>query len=261
MWTRAALAALLLAATPVRAVAEEKAFAALDGTFWRLEAPPPGLEHMSIGFHDGMMIDAAPCEFSDHQFALEDGRLAFRGLRGAGSISYVDGRCGEELDASNRFDWQLSRTAQVERKDDKLVLIDEKGVKTVFTRIVPDGVEYRRFAIAAYRQDGRMVHTSAVRQVPTILFAEGQLAGETGCIPLYTTYVKSGDRISGIAIRASTSEDCGRDALVEGQRNGIAAALRKARRIVTLPTGEFELRDGKNRVQATLAPYSKGTPP
>lgn len=259
MWTRAALATLLLAATP--AMAEEKAFAALDGTFWRLETPPPGLEHMSIGFHDGMMIDAAPCEFSDHQFALEDGRLAFQGLRGAGSNSYDDGRCDAEFEASNRLDWQLSQTAQVERKDDKLVLIDDKGVKTVFIRIVPDGIEHRRFTIAAYLQDGRMVRASAVRQAPTILFAEGQLAGEMGCTPLYANYVKNGDRISGIDIRASTSEDCRGDALVEGQRNGIARALRKARRIVTLPMGEFELRDGKNLVQATLAPYSKGTPP
>ncbi|HTT99805.1 MAG TPA: hypothetical protein VMF58_17275 [Rhizomicrobium sp.] len=257
---KAALTILFLASVPAEAADEEKAFAALEGTFWRLETPAPGLEHVSIGFHDGLMLDAGPCEFSNHQFAMKDGRLNFRGLLGAGSSYYVDGQCDKDLKASNQFDWDLSQTVRFERSGDKLVLVDGERKKNTFVRIIPDGFEYRLLAVESYRDGPAMVRLLADHNKPTLQFASGQIIGRCRYPMWNASYANQGDTFTGTAL-IPEAVFCPGDALAEQQERNIVLALGKARRVVALPTGEFELRDGDDNVEILLSPLTSGTTP
>jgi hypothetical protein len=260
------VAVLLFAAAPVCAAAEGKAFAALDGTFWRLETPPPGLERLSIGFHDGMLMETAPCEHSVHEFALENGRLAFRGLLIAGSnfaaqSSYAAARCEREFEATNPFDEQLSQTVQVERKGNQLALLDDKRAKSAFVQITSNDFEYRLLTVDSYRDEASLVRVLATRGKPTLLFASGQIIGRCGYPFWNASYARTGDT----TIRIATSLEavsCPDDALAQQQERGIAGALGKAHDVhAAAGGGGFELRDAHGDVEVVLSPIHRRDQP
>jgi|SRR3984885_5107616 len=258
MWIKAALA-VFLAAASTHAAAEEKAFASLDGTFWRLQNPPRGLEHLSIAFHDSLMMQAAPCDFADDQFTVKDAQLSLVGEIGSGEN--VAGECGDELDAFPRFSLPLQYITSYRRRGDDLDLFDAKGTRTVLTRIQPEGLEYRRYAIVAYRDSGKLMRVLALQGTPTIFFASGQLASASGCALWYGTYIGSGDLISGIDVPPYASVECPGDKFAERQEIGLVRALGKSRRAQALPAGGFNLRDENGDVQLTLSPIKPGAFP
>ncbi len=255
MWTRAALAILLLAAAPAGATADEKAFASLDGTFWRIAEPPQSLEEIAVGFHDGVLMQTTPCAIVDHQFQVHDGTAGFYSEIKIATTSSKD--CDPKIRAFEEFGERLKDVKTYRRKGERLVLVTANGEKLAFERIVPGGIEYRWFAITAYRHAGKMTGVLAYRETPTLLLVHGHMEGSSGCSIWTGGFTAKGGDHYDIASE-HTVVDCAGDKRAERQESRIVRAFDGSRHAKALPMGEFELRDDKGNVQIILSPLTKG---
>jgi hypothetical protein len=206
MWRASLAIAVLLGTAQSVAAAQADPFASLGTSFWRPAASDFGPD-AAVMISSNSLTVKVPCFLASNLFHGNEGRPHFIGLD---EYHYrTTPACAPLKPAFDTAENHLQRMTSFHLNSGNLVLRDANDREIVsLTPIIPDGVEFRWWAITGYRSGGKLVKQfSRYGLKPMILFFNGEILGTPGVGGFSGTYSKKGGYLS-ISVEMACSVDC-----------------------------------------------------
>jgi len=243
----------------------------LRGSFWEITRMPgfdEPLSRMIVSFERGLM---ALADTNRRGYQFDFGRLGKPQLEWTKESSDLDppkeGHAEEEFGVQSLhltfpipqpkpqvvyFDQLVTRISAYRVVGERLSMMDKDFAPIIEARrISPEGVEYRRWRIVAYRSDGRLNASPSDLDADITLFG-GTLAGSPGVGPWSGSYQLTGDKLHFDAGLSATTGVW--PAIATSQTNEVFDAFRKVSRFVSRG-GTYQLLGPSDEIEVVLAPW------
>jgi hypothetical protein len=249
---RAALAALSLLASVTSAEAGYYYPFATNGVeFWRPASPEPvpALIHID----DDSLRLKTHCFSASMTFANKDGKAAFEGQYGSGANSSPS--CSAERSGFEALRQMLRTVTGSHAVAGRLVLEGPDGRDAIVLEpIAPDGIEYRRLTVTAFRYRGKLLPLHDPDFVPDFVLYDGIPEGGAGCGGLFGDYRKVGPSRYRFEFSCILAGWCApHSSWLVGKVWTAFGGVRN----VEARGDDFVLRDRHGRIQIVLSPYKE----